>query len=140
MRSITAESVVAASKNLYPVGQVKVLNTLRLTYISDTLSQSMFEDTKMIDAKQAVKKAVTYLNDMFDAAEFKDVFPEEVELTDDDRFWDVTIGFLHRQVSISEGPMASLVGPTEGFKREVRVFRIDAETGTIRSMKSKKGD
>jgi len=122
------------------VGQVKVLNTLRLTYISDTLSQSMYEDTTMIDAKQAMKKAVTYLNDMFDATEFRDVFPEEVELTDDDRFWDVTIGFLRRQVSTSEGPMASLVGPTEGFKREVRVFRIDAETGTVRSMKSKKGD
>ena len=94
----------------------------------------------MIDAKQAVKKAVTYLNEMFDATEFRDVFPEEVELTNDDRFWDVTIGFLRRQVSTSEGPMASLVGPTEGFKREVRVFRIDAETGTVRSMKSKKGD
>jgi len=77
---------------------------------------------------------------MFDATEFKDIFPEEVELTDDDRFWDITIGFLRRQVSTSEGPMASLVGPTEGFKQEVKVFRIDAETGTVRSMKSKKGD
>jgi len=94
----------------------------------------------MIDAKQAVKKAVTYLNEMFDTTEFRDVFPEEVELIDDDRFWDVTIGFLRRQVSTSEGPMASLVGPTDGFKREVRVFRIDAETGNVRSMKSKKGD
>jgi len=77
---------------------------------------------------------------MFDATEFKDIFPEEVELTDDDRFWDITIGFLRRQVSTSEGPMVSLVGPTEGFKREVKVFRIDAETGAVRSMKSKKGD
>jgi hypothetical protein len=94
----------------------------------------------MIDAKQAVKKAMAYLNDMFDTTEFRDVFPEEVELTGDDRFWDVTIGFLRRQVSTSEGPMASLVGPTEGFKREVKVFRIDAESGTVRSMKTLKGD
>jgi hypothetical protein len=97
-------------------------------------------DKTMIDAKQAVKKAMTYLNDMFDTTEFKDVFTEAVELSDDDRFWDVTIGFLRRQVSTSEGPMASLVGPTEGFKREVKVFRIDAESGTVRSMKTLKGD
>jgi hypothetical protein len=36
--------------------------------------------------------------------------------------------------------MASLVGPTEQFKREFKVFRIDAESGIVRSMKSKKAD
>jgi len=94
----------------------------------------------MIDAKQAVKKAMAYLNEMYDTADFRDALLEEVELSDDDRTWCVTIGFSRRQMSTSEGPMASLVGKTEGFKREFKVFTIDAESGVVRSMKSKKSD
>ena len=97
-------------------------------------------DRVMIDAKQAVKKAMEYLKEMLDTVDFRDMLPEEVELSEDDRFWEVTIVFSRRQVSTSEGPMASLVGPTEGFKREFKLFKIDAESGIVRSMKSKKSD
>ena len=94
----------------------------------------------MIDVKQAVKKAMEYLHEMYDAADFKEVLLEEVELSEDDRYWNVIIGFSRRQVSTAEGPMASLVGPSEQFKREFKVFGIDAESGIVRSMKTKKSD
>jgi hypothetical protein len=94
----------------------------------------------MIDAKQAVNKAMDYLNDMFNTTDFRDVLLEEVELSDDDRIWSVTVGFMRRQASTAEGPMASLVGSTEQFKRELKVFAIDAESGIVRSMKTKKSD
>ena len=94
----------------------------------------------MIDAKQAVKKALEYLNEMYDANELKDVMLEEVELSDDDKYWNVIIGFARRQVSTAEGPMASLVGPTEQYKREFKIFTIDANKGIVRSMKIKKSD
>ena len=94
----------------------------------------------MIDAKQAVRMAMEYLNEMYDTVDFKDIMLEEAELSEDDRYWSITIGFSQRQISTAEGPMASLVGSTERFKREFKVFRIDAESGIVRSMKSKKGD
>jgi hypothetical protein len=94
----------------------------------------------MMDAKQAAKKAMDYLSEMFDTADLRDILPEEVELTEEDRLWEVTIGFTRRQLSSSNGPMASLVGPTEAFKRELKVFTIDAESGVVRSMKTKKSD
>ena len=83
----------------------------------------------MVDAKQAVKMAMEYLNEMYDTKEFKDVMLEEVELSEDNRYWNVTIGFARRQVSTSEGPMASLVGKTEQYKREFKIFTIDAKNG-----------
>jgi hypothetical protein len=94
----------------------------------------------MIDAKQAVKMAMEYLKDMYNTKEFKDIMLEEVELSEDNQYWNVTIGFTRRQVTTAEGPMASLVGPTEAFKREFRVFKIDAKNGIVRSMKIKKSD
>ena len=94
----------------------------------------------MVDAKQAVKMAMEYLNEIYDTKEFKDVMLDEVELSEDNRYWNVTIGFARRQVSTSEGPMASLVGKTEQYKRESKIFTIDAESGIVRSMKIKKSD
>ncbi|MGQ9615021.1 MAG: hypothetical protein ACUVWJ_01320 [Spirochaetota bacterium] len=90
----------------------------------------------MLDAKEAVKKALEYLNDMFDVSQLRDVVPEEVELSDDDRYWSVKIGFSRRQVSTAEGPMASLVGQSEIYRRESKIFTIDASSGVVRSMKN----
>ena len=94
----------------------------------------------MVDAKQAVKMAMEYLKEMYDTKEFKDIMLEEVELSEDNQYWNVIIGFARRQVSTSEGPMASLVGKTEQYKREFKIFTIDAESGIVRSMKIKKSD
>jgi len=94
----------------------------------------------MIDVKQAVKKAMGYLREMYNVAEFKDVLLEEVDLSDDNQYWNVTIGFTRGQESTSEGPMASLVGPSAYFKREYKIFKIEANTGIVRSMKIRKSE
>jgi len=92
----------------------------------------------MIDAKQAVKIATEYLRDMYEADGFTDMMLEEVELSDEDKYWHVTICFTRRQVSTAEGPMASLVGSRDEYMREVKVFTIDSQSGLVRSMKKKK--
>jgi hypothetical protein len=98
------------------------------------------EEYAMIDAKQAVKLAMDYLNEMYKTEDFRDILLEEVELTGDDKLWNVTVGFDRKQASTTAGPMASLVGPAEMYQRETRVFTIDAETGVVRSMKLKKSE
>ena len=94
----------------------------------------------MVDVKEAVSKAMGYLEDMYQIDQFKDVLLEEVDLSEDDKFWNVTIGFTRRQDSTSGGPMATLIGQSEEFKREFKVFQIDAKTGDLRSMRSRKGE
>jgi hypothetical protein len=94
----------------------------------------------MVDVKEAVGKAMDYLKDMFQIDQFKDVLLEEVDLSQDNKFWNVTIGFTRVQESTSGGPMATLIGQSAEFKREFKVFQIDAESGALRSMRSRKGE
>lgn len=51
----------------------------------------------MVDVKEAVKMAMDYLKEMYDVSAFKDVLLEEVDLSEDKKFWNVTIGFTRRQ-------------------------------------------
>jgi hypothetical protein len=94
----------------------------------------------MVDVKEAVSKAMDYLEDMYQIDQFKDVLLEEVDLSEDNKFWNVTIGFTRRQESTSGGPMATLIGQPTEFKREFKVFQIDAENSALRSMRSRKGE
>jgi hypothetical protein len=94
----------------------------------------------MVDVKQAVSKAMGYLEDMYKVDRFKDVLVEEVDLSEDNRYWNVTIGFTRGQETTSGGPMATLIGESSEFKREYKVFQIDADNGDLRSMKSRKGE
>jgi hypothetical protein len=94
----------------------------------------------MVDVKGAVGKAMDYLKNMYQIDQFKDVLLEEVDLSEDDKFWNVTIGFTRLQESTSGGPMATLIGQSSEFKREFKVFQIDAESGVLRSMRSRKGE
>ena len=94
----------------------------------------------MVDVKEAVAKARGYLQDMYQIEQFKDVLLEEVDLSEDNKYWNVTIGFTRLQESTSGGPMATLIGQSAEFKREYKVFQIDAGTGDLRSMRSRKGE
>jgi hypothetical protein len=94
----------------------------------------------MVDVKQAVSKAMGYLKELYQIDQFKDVLLEEVDLSEDNKFWNVTIGFTRGQESTSGGPMATLIGQSAEFKRDYKVFRIDAETGDLRSMMSRPGE
>ena len=94
----------------------------------------------MVDVKQAVGEAMDYLKDMYQIDQFKDVLLEEVDLSEDNKYWNVTIGFTRLQDSTSGGPMATLIGQSAEFRREYKVFQIDSTTGDLRSMRSRKGE
>ena len=63
-----------------------------------------------------------------------------MDLSEDNKFWNVTIGFARRQETTSGGPMATLIGQSAEFKREFKGFQIDSKNGTLRSMRSRKGE
>ena len=47
----------------------------------------------MIDIKEAVKKAHEYITNIYPGDNFKNLYLEEVELSEDEKFWLVTFGF-----------------------------------------------
>lgn len=90
----------------------------------------------MIDVKEAVKIATDYLRQLYEPAELQDILLEEVALSDDEKYWYVTLGFS-RPVP-STDPMRVLtenILNQKKYQREYKVFQIDSATGQVRSMK-----
>lgn len=89
----------------------------------------------MIEVKEAVKIAQDYIQDLFAHEEIRDLALEEVELSEDNKFWIVTLGFT-KQMSQPLNPMEAMSGPK--FSRFQKELKIDAENSLVRSMKNKK--
>ena len=89
----------------------------------------------MIDVKTAVKLARDYFAKVYpnEIHTFQDVQLEEVELSEDESTWLVTIGFSRPLPldSFSKNAPEFL----RQYQRDYKVFRIDAQNGKVRSMK-----
>ena len=79
-----------------------------------------------MDVKEATDKAVEHLKKFYPTVE--KVQLEEVELTDDDKYWNIVISYENMETI----PLSYL---QVGQQRTFKVFKIDANTGKIRSMK-----
>ena len=80
----------------------------------------------MIDVKQATDRAKEHLASFFPDAE--KVQLEEVELTGDKAYWFITLSYEGVSNSIAS---SLLVGKSVRYK----IFKLDAKTGDIISMK-----
>jgi len=81
----------------------------------------------MIDVKKAANSAITYFNDLYGKT-YQDIIVEEIELTDDEQCWYITISYVER--SLTAGFAHYL-----GGNREYKIFKINAKDGTVKSMK-----
>jgi hypothetical protein len=79
----------------------------------------------MIGVQRAVAAARDFASDLLDEEKLAGITLEEVELSTDERFWLVTLGF----------PTLGRWSELAGAGRDYKVFRVDAETGTVSSMK-----
>jgi hypothetical protein len=90
------------------------------------------------DAKEAVKQAVDYVKFIFSEDGIREPRLEEIELTNDDRVWQVTVSFVRP----ANNPLAAAIGggelakmfPPPG-KREDKVIQVDSHSGQVRAMK-----
>ncbi len=73
----------------------------------------------MVQVKEAVQKAKTYLPDVFQSVKGKEVRLEGVELSDDAKFWIVTFSYLQ------ESGLAIMGGAT----REYKTVKLRAKDG-----------
>jgi hypothetical protein len=90
----------------------------------------------MVDVKEAVRACATYLHSMQAILEapVQDVLLEEVEVSDDSKYWFITLGFDHLLRS-KYGTMATAIAG-EAFERKYKNFKVDRESGVVESMKN----
>ncbi len=86
-----------------------------------------------MNVKDAVKKAVEYVADIFSKENPENIGLEEVFLDEEDNVWEVTIGFSRPWDHQRPG----LIGRVQdlGPKRQYKVVRIDNATETVISIK-----
>ena len=82
----------------------------------------------MVDAKEAVKRAIAYLQGLNAPATVNDLELEEVEKSDDGKYWLITLSY-----SGVPGGLASLTGEPRELKS--KQFKIRVQTGEVLSMK-----
>ena len=97
--------------------------------------------SEKLDVKKAVRLATKYFADLYSEKKYSDLGLEEVELSEDGDFWLITLGFNEpeslaesaraRQIS---GSLASILA-VPGSKRKFKLFKVDAHSGRVVSMK-----
>ncbi len=93
----------------------------------------------MIDMKQAVQIAQDFCRNLYGPEQLADFLVEEVELTEDEKFWLVTVGFNIKPGETSRpaspgGTSAYSKGPDHVYK----TMKVDATNGRALSLKIKK--
>ena len=88
------------------------------------------ERSSDLPLEQAVRAAADYLNQVYKTSEQGRV--EEVELTDDDQYWLVTLSFILPEEERTASGGAFKFGRRQ---RNYKVFKIDRKSGEVRSMK-----
>lgn len=95
----------------------------------------------MIDLKTAIHTAQNYLSFIQDMlGDFENLRLEEVELSEDNKYWLITLGYdIPRK---SQNPLIAIAGltPQEGkiLTREYKIFKVNSETGKVEAMKIRK--
>jgi hypothetical protein len=80
----------------------------------------------MIDVKQAAQSATNFITGLYSDQVISDVRLEEVELSEDTKYWLITLSF-------PAPPSPGVI--TFGGRRQYKIFKVDADTGTVLSMK-----
>jgi|SRR5215213_1282544 len=91
----------------------------------------------MVDVKQAVKSAESYARELFGDTDLHHLRLEEVELSDDGRRWNVTLGWVEAAVM---QPALVLNGSIQKLPRVYKLFEVDAESGKVNAMKIREID
>jgi hypothetical protein len=92
----------------------------------------------MIDIKQAVHAAETFFKELYDKETLKNFLVEEVELSEDEKDWVVTVGFDFGGAQASEPAQFTSKSSTPRAGRVYKEVQIDKESGEPRSIKTKK--
>lgn len=84
----------------------------------------------MVEVKAAVRCAFAYLRELLDGEGIADIMLEEVELSEDEKEWYVTLGFHPRWTDV--GPFDAITGKRT---RIYKTFTVDRQDGKVTAMR-----
>jgi hypothetical protein len=94
---------------------------------------------KRIPLRMAVNLALSYFQQVYSTLEATNVALEEIEESENGRYWFVTIGFDAKRKLIADPPPFQILPeafrPQSEVKRSFKTFKIDAEKEKVLSMK-----
>jgi hypothetical protein len=92
----------------------------------------------MIDVRQAAATATNYLISLYPQQSQSGVRLEEVELSEDERYWFITLSYP--LPTYTANPIGTILNMPPQSKRDYKIFQIDTADGKVRSMKIRKLD
>lgn len=90
----------------------------------------------MVDVKSAIAEARSSFHAFLEEEQpLENVRLEEVELSEDEKYWMITLGYdtFYRPYEVQNMLLSSADLQTR--KREYKLFRVNAENGIVESMK-----
>lgn len=89
----------------------------------------------VIEVREAVEAAKEFAREVFEYEDLKYLRLEEIELSRDEEYWEVTLGWVTPEdARRSTSGIALVKGATE-LPRTYKTFHVNAETGEVESMK-----
>lgn len=85
-----------------------------------------------IDVKQAVSRSLQFVKEMFEEKEIANLLLEEVELTEDDAYWNVTVSWIRPK---PPKEVMDYYAPKE-YERVYRTLKVRTDNGYVLSMKN----
>lgn len=89
----------------------------------------------MIEVREAVRLAIQEAQIFFEGSQLIDLSLEEVELTDDERYWLITLGYYVQNINPAQNKFALAIEGERKYIRKYKKFKIDANSGRFVSMK-----
>ena len=88
-----------------------------------------------VTVKDAARAALRFLHDLYEGEPFVDLRLEEIELSDDGKYWSVTYGFTVTERNLGDNPLLGSLASGLRSRRDYKTIAIDAQTGEPLSMK-----
>jgi hypothetical protein len=89
----------------------------------------------MINVQEAVEAATKAILNFYAGKDLADVSLEEVELSGDEKFWLITMGFSIPVSESSASTLNKLFTGVPAYERKYKVLKVDVNTGIVLSMK-----
>ncbi|HEX8317965.1 hypothetical protein [Longimicrobium sp.] len=88
----------------------------------------------MLTVKEAAQAAQDWVRDLYPKSALKHLRLEEVELSGDERYWNITLGWV--EPAVRENALATALNSNARvLPRVYKTLVVDVESGAVKSMK-----
>ena len=88
-----------------------------------------------IDINTMKSNIIKFLKKLQPEADYKNFLVEEAELTPEEEHWFITMGYDKLKTYTNPTQLSRILTTFEAYEREYKVFKVEAQSGKVVSMK-----